>query len=115
MAKLLRPGGLTAFGANLFQFTGIEPIAAAVGALIDLDPAFGAEIMTMQLDSGAARTIAFARGIHDHLFVALDVQERLAGGFVLLIDAFEFEGIEPNTAAATLAHVHLQTAHLNLL
>src|SRR5579859_1303125 len=79
VAQFLDPGGLTAFGADLFQFTGIEPIPATVGALVDLHPPFGAEIMAMQLNSRASRTIPLARGVDHNLLIPADVQQRLSG------------------------------------
>src|SRR5690606_32672400 len=57
--------GLSFLGADFFQFALVEPVAAAVGTLIDFDQFCGAVIMTTQFNAVAARAFAFALMVHD--------------------------------------------------
>src|SRR5947207_9574608 len=103
-----------ALSADLFQFAGIQPIPAAVGTLIDLDSSLGAEVVTMKFYAGTPRALALTRAVYYHVLVALDMQQRFAGGFIFLIDPFQFEGVEPDAAATALADIDFQTADLYL-
>ena len=74
------------------QLAGIKPIAAAIGALIDLDLAFGAEKMPVQSHAITTGTIAFARHIDGDPFVPLEMEQRFTGYFTFFIDALQFKG-----------------------
>ena|ERR1043166_8841849 len=95
------------FGSDLCQFARVEPIAPTVGALIDLDTPFGAEKMPMKFYPRTPWTIPFPGIIHHDSRVSLQVKQRLPRRFDFLIDTLQFEGIEPNAAAAALADIHL--------
>ena len=69
----LLAGRLGFFGADLSQFAGIEPVAATVGTLIDLDAAFGAKEVPMELHARAARTLALAQRIDHDALIAADM------------------------------------------
>src|SRR5690348_9154826 len=104
---------LSILGANFGQFAGIEPVTTAVGTLIDLDPPPGAEKVAMQLNPGAAGTIAFSSGIHLNAFIPFDVKQSLPGRFVILIDLLKLKNIKPDPAATALANIDLKSAHLD--
>jgi len=110
----LLSAGLAFFRSDLFQFPGIEPIAAAVWTFIHFDAPFAAEKMPLELDAVAAGTFPFARRIEDRVFLSLDLKEHLSRSLVFFIHALKFEGIKPDAAAATLANVHYQSADLDL-
>jgi hypothetical protein len=99
-------------GSDQGQFARVEPVAAAVGALVHFDPAFGAEEVPVELDARAAGTFALAGCVQDQPLVALDVQQGLPGGLTLLIDLLQFEGIEPYSTATALAGIHREAANL---
>ncbi len=96
------------------QLSGIEPVTPAIGALIDLDLAFGAEKMPVQPHAIATGTIAFARGIDGDPLVPLEMEQRFTGYFIFFIDALEFKGVEPYPTAASLTDVNDQAADLHL-
>lgn len=99
-------GGDSFFAADLFEFAGIEPIAAATGAVIHFHLFFGAEEMAFELHAGAARAIAFAGAIHHQRRVVLEMQNLGRRDFVLFIEALEFKRIEPDARATALAGIH---------
>jgi len=99
--------------ADLSQFPSVQPITPAAGALIDLDFAASAEKMAMKLDSSASWAIAFAIEVHGNVFVSSNVQQRLAG-LPCIIHALEFERVEPDSAAASLADVHQHVPNADL-
>jgi hypothetical protein len=102
------------FLPDSFQFACIQPIPGAIRAMVHLNFALRIEQVAFQFDTVAARTGAFAGSVHGALCVALDVDEMVAGGFMDFIHAFEFERVEPNSAAASLAHIHGNGADLSL-
>jgi len=112
MPELLSAAGLTPFGADEGQLTGIQPVATAAWALVDLDPAFGAEIVAVELDTIAPGTFAFTTCIHDDPLIRLNVQKRLASGLIFFVHTVQFKSVEPDTTAAALAHINFQTTHL---
>src|SRR5207302_9544244 len=77
-------------------------------------PSVAAEIMAPELDLGTAGPIPFSRRINFHPFIALNVQQRFARCFVLLIDTLQLESIEPNPATAPFANIYHQAADLHL-
>jgi hypothetical protein len=105
LVDLLQKAGLFDFVADLLEFAGVEPATAATGAFVNLDAALGAEEAAFQLDPVAAGAASFALDIDIDGGVLADVEEELAGGFLGLIDFLQFEGIEPDAAAAALANV----------
>ena len=100
------------FGANGCQFACIQPVAVAIGALVNFNAAFGAEEMTHQLDSFAARAISLARRINDDILTVLNFKQVLPGAFLLLVNTLKFKCVEPNAAATPLANVDLDIANL---
>jgi hypothetical protein len=110
---LFGSSGFTFFGPNVRQFTGVEPITAAIRALIHLDTAFGAEKMAVQPHAVATRAVTFAGRVYRNPFVAVNLEERFACHFAFLVDALELERVEPDPAAAVLAHIDDQTADLH--
>jgi hypothetical protein len=76
---------LRQFGPDLSQFTGIEPIAPAVGTF---NSPFGAEEMAMQFHIRAAWAIAFPHRVNLNNHIALNVQQTLPGGLVLSSTCF---------------------------
>ncbi len=111
MADLLGTGGFGSFSADLFKFSRIQPVPAAIGTLIHLDTPFGAEEMTVEFDVRASRAIPFAGSVYHNPLIALNMKQRFPGGFVLFVDALQFERVKPDPAAA-LANIDLQTADL---
>jgi hypothetical protein len=103
---------LRPFGANGCQFACIQPVAVAIGALVNFNSAFGAEEMTHQLDSYAARAISLARRIDRDILTVLNFKQMLPGAFFLLVNTLKFKCVEPNAAATALADVNLDTANL---
>jgi hypothetical protein len=114
LTKLSRSEAFAFLGANLRQFSRIQPIAAAVGTLIDLDPALGAEEVSMQANAGTARAIAFARRVDLDPIIPFDMKQRFASRFLFLVDALKLESVEPDAATAVLADIHHQAANLCL-
>ena len=103
-----------ALGPDQGQLAGVEPIAAAIRTVIHLDGAPGVKKMATEFNAVAARAIAFAGVIHVQPWIALDIGEEFARGFVFFVHALEFEGVEPDAAAATVANIHGHSAHLHL-
>src|SRR5262249_12131891 len=101
------------FLADFFQLARVEPVTAAIRTVIHFDLFPGTEEMPEELHVFAAGTGAFAGEIHDYARIALDAQEMLAGHFALLVDALQFEGIEPNSSTTPVAAVHLYAAHFH--
>ena len=97
----------------MFEFTCIEPVTAAIGALIDLDPPLGTEVVPMQFYPLASRAIAFAAGVDNDLVIPLNMKQRLTGSLVFFVDSLQFEGIKPYPAATALADIDFETADLN--
>src|ERR1043166_3674490 len=87
-------GGLAFLEPYLDKLPGIQPIPAAVGAFVHFHPAFGAEVMALELHSRAPRAVALALWVHLNALVAIDIQQPLAGDFLLLIGALKFESIK---------------------
>jgi hypothetical protein len=110
----LAVAGFFFFGANHGEFAGIEPVTAAIGALVDLDLAFGAREMAMQLDVATAGTGAFSGRVDGNAGVPFDLQQVFAGRFLFFIDALEFERVKPNASTASLTNVHANIADLFL-
>jgi hypothetical protein len=110
---LIRLGGFSFFVADLFQLTGVQPVAAAIGALIHFDTAFGTKEMPMQLDAEATGTFAFAPRVDAKAPIALDLQERFPGWLVGIVHTLHLEGIKPDAATATLADIHSKIADLD--
>ena len=104
---------LRQFRPDLPQFTRIQPITPAVGTFINFNSPFGAEEMAMQLHFRAARAIAFPHRVNLHIHIALNVQQRLSGGLVLLINLLQLESVEPNSATAAVANVYDKAADLH--
>jgi hypothetical protein len=105
---------LCILGSNQGQFARIEPVTAAVGALVHLDPAFGAEEVAVELYAGAAGTFAFAGWVHDQPLVTPEVEQGLFRSLLLFINPLHLEGIKPNPGATALAGVHGEAANLQL-
>ena len=105
-ARFGRFGGDSFFAADLFEFAGVEPVAAATRAVIHFHLFFGAEEMALELHAGAARTIAFAGAIHQQRGVVLEMQHFRRRDFVLFIKALEFKRIEPDARATAFAGIH---------
>jgi hypothetical protein len=104
---------LRQFGPDLPQFTRIQPITPTVGTFINFNLPFGAEEMTLQLHFRAARAIAFPQRINFHIHIAPNVQQRLSGGLVFLINALQLESVEPNPATAAVANVNDKATDLH--
>src|SRR5437667_5801028 len=99
-------GRFVGFAADFFQLAGVEPAAAAAGALIDLDATLRAEVTSLEFDSGAFRAIAFARKINPQRRVALELDQPFAGGFAPFVHLLQFEGVEPDAATIAAADIH---------
>jgi hypothetical protein len=69
--------------------------------------------MAHELDVGAAGTIASARGVHVNIFIALNVEQRIAGRFDFVVDALQLKRVEPDSAATGGANLHRQRADLS--
>jgi len=78
--------GLCLLSAHLGEFACVQPITGAIGALVDLNSAFGAEEMAMQLHSLATGTLALAGAVHHQARVVLDMKQRLASHLGFFID-----------------------------
>jgi len=113
-ASLLSHGGFSPFKADLSKLAAVEPVPSAVGAFVDFYSALGAIEVPPEFDLVTPRAFALAGRVDHNSFVAPDGQQRLARGFVLLIDTLKFESIEPNAAATILANVHYQFTYLHL-
>jgi hypothetical protein len=113
LTNLLGAGRFTTLETNLFQFAGIEPIAAAAWALVHFDPALGTEKVPVKFYSRAARAIAFARTVYHNVLIALNMKQGFASRLVLFVDALQFERVKPDTATPTLANINFKTTDLN--
>jgi hypothetical protein len=112
LPNLVWTRSVTFLGSNRGQFTGIEPVTGATGALVHFDPAFGAKEVPVESHARAAGTFTLAGLVHDDALVALDVQQKLTRSLALLIHAPQFEGIKPNPPATTLADIYGQVVDL---
>src|SRR5262245_3624487 len=89
-------GDFRSFLTNQRELAGIKPITRAIRTFVDLDAAFGAKEMAMQLDALTGRTFAFAVRVDHDPRIDLDVHEGLSRGLGFLVDTFQFECVEPN-------------------
>jgi hypothetical protein len=94
------------FLANLFQLTGVEPITAAVWAMIHLNLLLCAEKVALELHVIAARAIALARLIYNDHRVVLNPQKIFRRDFALFIHTLKFKRVEPDAAATAGASIH---------
>jgi len=113
VSDLFSSGSLTLFRANLGQLAGIEPIAAAIGALVHLNFAFGTEKVPVQSHALTMGTIPFARHIHCDSVISREMEQGFTACFTFFIDALEFKSVEPYPTAAPLADVNYQAADLH--
>lgn len=113
-ARLARRGSLTCLGSDHGEFAGIKPVSSAVWALVHFNAAFRAEEVPMELHVRAAGTFAFVGVVQDQALVALDVQQWFSGSLILFVNLLEFEGIEPDPTAATLADIYGNASDLGL-
>jgi hypothetical protein len=103
---LLRSRGLSFLGPDEGELTRIEPIAAAVRALVHFNPASGAKEMPMELHPRAAGTFTLAGLVHNYALVASNVQQGLPHALTFFIYSLQLEGIKPNPTASALADIH---------
>ncbi len=67
---------ICSFCLNQSQLPGVQPIPSTVWTMIDLDSAFGAEIVAEELYTGAPWAFPFSGGIHLDCFVPPDFKQR---------------------------------------
>ena len=70
--------------------------------------------MAFEFDAGTAGALALAGNIHLHPFIAANIQQMISRRLRFLIHPLQLEGIKPNSAAAALANIDHQAAHLCL-
>lgn len=105
-------GGLVSFlfgvehRADLLQLACVEPDSRAAGALVDFNLLFDAEEVSHHDDVVAFGALSFLFSVDDDAWVVVYIQQGFAGGFVGLIEFFDFEVVEPDSAAAVLAYVN---------
>jgi len=114
LPKLCRADGFALLSANLGQFSGVEPVPSAIGALVNLDPALCAKEVAMQSNPGTARTIPFPRNVDHDPIIPFEMKQRLAGRLLFLVDLLKLECVEPNAATTALADINHQAANLGL-
>jgi hypothetical protein len=98
----------------LRQLTCIEPVPAAIGALVDLDAAFRAEEMPMEFDLGTPRAFALARRVNHNAFGPAYPKQRLACPLIFFVDLLQFKRVKPDAAAPVLAYIDHQLSDLHL-
>ena len=109
---MFRGPGLSFFVADQGKFARIEPVAAAIRALIHFHAAFGAKEMAVKLHPGTAGTFAFTGWVHDDALIALEVKQGFPGGLAFFIDLLQFKAVEPNPTTTALASVQDKMADL---
>jgi hypothetical protein len=112
---LFRGRGLSPLCSDQGEFARVEPVAAAVWALIHLNPASGAKEMPMELHPRAAGTFTLAGLVHSQALVASNVQQGLPYALTLFIYFLQLEGIKPNPTATALADIHNEGTDLQLV
>ena len=108
-----RRGRLGLFPQDAFELAGIEPVTAAVRALIHFHAAFGAEKMALQLDRVAPGTIPFAGGINPHCRIAGDTLKCAPAAVGKFFDPLQLERVKPDATAAAVTDIQRDTSHVN--
>jgi len=90
--------------SHLAQLTRIEPDAGTLGTFVNLDLAFDAEEVAHHNNAtfGALEPL---RVVEAEIRVSLDVEEYFAVGFVRLVEFFELQIVEPDSATTCFAYI----------
>jgi len=89
----------------MLKLPSVQPEPSACRTLIDFDRNLGTVKAPLQFHLSASGTFFPAAGIHPHVGIARHVNQSFAHVFLGLIHLLQFEGIEPDSTAASTADV----------